>query len=257
LNVVSLFLINLNKEIMKTPLLVLIIWITGIYGIFAQDNTINRSPISSGYAPAFKAVSTQGDISFPEDYYGKWKILFSHPADFTPVCTSEIIALAKAQEDFKKLNTALIVISTDGLNSHIEWVRSIESISIDGESPVKIDFPIVSDADHTISNAYGILQESNGKLMDRRTVYIMNEDNKIKAMFYYPNEVGRNIEELKRTLIALQTTERHEVMTPANWEIGEDVLLPSPATPEESAKMAEKQTDKMYQLAWYMWFKKL
>jgi peroxiredoxin 2/4 len=224
---------------------------------YSQPARTGTGPITSGYAPAFTAVSTMGKINFPEDYFTKWKILFSHPADFTPVCTTEIMALAGMQEDFKKLNTALIVISTDGLNSHIEWVKSIEEISIEGKAPVKIDFPIVSDADYSISRNYGILQSDSTKQRDIRSVYIIDPENKIRAMFYYPNAVGRNIEEIKRTLIALQTNDKYDVMTPANWHQGEDVLMKSPATIKEAENLKAKNNPKLTEIAWYLWLRKL
>ncbi len=242
---------------MKTLFISTLILIASITGIQAQDAAAYQSPISTGYAPGFSGKSTMGDINFPDDFYGKWKIIFSHPADFTPVCTSEIIALAKLQDDFKKLNTALLVISTDGLNSHMEWVRSIESISIKGEAPVKVNFPLISDVDMSISKKYGILQTDGGKTYDRRTVFIINEENKIMAMFYYPDNIGRNVEEIKRTLIALQTSEKHDVLTPADWKPGDDVMIPSPATVNDAQKLGEKKNPDLYQAAWYMWFRKL
>ena len=242
---------------MKTLFITTLIVITGLLNVSAQIPNQPVSPISTGYAPSFEAKSTTGDLKFPDYFYGKWKILFSHPADFTPVCTSEILELGLMQEEFKKLNTALIVISTDGLNSHLEWVRSIESIAEKRGTPVKIDFPLVSDVDMAISKKYGILQTDGGKTYDRRTVYILNEENKIMAMFYYPDNVGRNIEEIKRTLIALQTAEKYQVLTPANWSPGADVLIPSPGTVNDAEKLAEKKNPDLYQEAWYMWFKKL
>lgn len=223
----------------------------------AQQDISRNSPIAWGYAPSFTASSTTGTVNFPSDYYGQWKILFSHPADFTPVCTSEILVLAELQEEFKKLNTALIVISTDGLNSHIEWVKSMESISVKGSKPVKIEFPLVTDANLEISKKYGILQQDSLMNRDIRSVYIINPENDIQAMFYYPRSVGRNMQEIKRTLIALQTHEKHNVLTPADWNPGDDVLLPSPNTMADAEKLRAKKKPDMYEAAWYMWYKKL
>jgi len=223
----------------------------------AQKDISKNGPISWGFAPPFTAVSTTGTINFPADYYGMWKILFSHPADFTPVCTSEILALASIQDEFKKLNTALIVISTDGLNSHIEWVKSIESVKLKGASPVKVGFPLVTDANLEISKKYGILQQDSSKTRDIRSVYIIDPENEIQAMFYYPRTVGRNMEEIKRTLLALQTNAKHSVLTPANWKPGDDVLVPSPKTIQDAEKLREKKNPDMYEAAWYLWYKKL
>jgi peroxiredoxin 2/4 len=242
---------------MRTKLLCLATILISVQICVAQQDMSKSRPIAWGYAPSFVAASTTGTINFPADYYGKWKILFSHPADFTPVCTSEIIALANLQDEFRKLNTSLIVISTDGLNSHIEWVKSIESVSVKGSSPVKIGFPLVTDANLEISKKYGILQQDSAKTRDIRSVYIIDPDNDIQAMFYYPRTVGRNIEEIKRTLIALQTHEKYSVLTPANWKPGDDVLLPSPVTVQDAEKLREKKNPDLYEAAWYMWYKKL
>jgi len=242
---------------MRTSFLFIAFFFLSVQLCEAQQDAQKSSPITWGYAPPFTAASTTGTINFPADYYGQWKILFSHPADFTPVCTSEIIALAAMQDEFKKLNTAIIVLSTDGLNSHIEWVKSIESVSIKGASSVKIGFPLVTDANLDISKKYGILQQDSSKSRDIRSVYIIDPENEIQAMFYYPRTVGRNIEEIRRTLIALQTHEKYRVLTPANWKLGDDVLIPSPLTIQEAEKLREKRNPDLYEVAWYMWYKKL
>lgn len=242
---------------MKHTLTLLIILVMGIGYGFGQGSVYPGSPLTSGPAPSFTAKSTQGDVNFPLDYFGQWKIIFTHPADFTPVCTSEIIALADMQEDFKKVNAAILVISTDGLNSHISWINSIESIVRPEKPAVNVAFPIISDADLMISKKYGILHKDTGKVEDIRSVFFVDPDNNIQAMFFYPDFVGRNIPEIYRTLVALQMHDRKNVYTPANWQPGDDVLLPSPKSVAESDKMAEKKDTEMYRLAWYMWYKKL
>lgn len=252
-----MFRINLNKIIMKTTFPLLFIFLVSVQISFAQQNSPFNGPLTRGIAPSFKAVSTNGQINFPDDYYNKWKILFSHPADFTPVCSSEILALAAMQEDFKKLSTALIVISTDGLNSHIEWIKSLETLSREGSSPVKIEFPLVTDADLSISKKFGILQQDSARSRDIRSVFIIDPENKIRAMFYYPNNVGRNIEEIKRTLIALQTGDKYDVLTPANWSPGDDVLIHSPATVQDAEKLKGKNDTNLFEMTWYMWYRKL
>jgi peroxiredoxin 2/4 len=215
------------------------------------------NPLTKGSAPSFVAESTFGKINFPDDFYGKWKIIFSHPADFTPVCTSEILALAALQEDFKKLNTALLVLSTDGLNSHIEWVKSMESINYNGLGKLKIDFPLISDVNLNISKKYGILISDSTDRKDIRAVFFIDVDNNIKAMFYYPMNVGRNIEEIKRTLIALQTVEKYHVLTPANWKTGDEVLINSPTSIAESEKLSKNKSSDLRSVTWYMWFRTL
>ncbi len=223
----------------------------------AQEKNDLQTIYIGQHAPSFKARSTTGNINFPEDFFTKWKILFSHPADFTPVCTSEIIALAEKQENFKKLNTALIVISTDGLNSHIEWVKSIESISISGKENVKIYFPLVADESLEISKKYNLLRKDTTLRKDMRAVIFIDTDNKIRAILNYPENIGRNMDEIERILIALQTADQYSVLTPANWIPGGDVLIPSPKTMEESEKLKAKNKPGYYNLSWYMWYRKL
>ncbi len=243
---------------MKTKILLsTIILIFGYLNLNAQTNTGIQTPYVGQYAPAFKAESTTGTINFPSDYYNKWRILFSHPADFTPVCSSEIISLAAKQDEFKKLNTALIVISTDGLNSHIEWEKSMESISYKGQPTVKINFPLVADVSMEVSKKYNLLSKDTLQRKDMRSVIFIDPDNKIRAILTYPDNIGRNIDEIERILIALQTADKDQVLTPANWKQGDDVLIPSPKSMDESKKMAEKNKPGYYNLAWYMWFRKL
>jgi peroxiredoxin 2/4 len=239
------------KKFLLIPLYILaVIQVTN-----AQQAKVYCGPPTSGPAPAFTAVSTVGTIHFPDDYYGNWKIIFSHPADFTPVCTSEILALARIQDEFKKLNTSLIVVSTDGLNSHIEWVKSMESIPGSGGDSISIRFPLVADPDLIISKLYGILQQDSASRRDIRGVFIIDPENQIKAFFHYPISVGRNLEEIKRTLIALQTEEKYDVFLPANWQPGDEVLVKSPATIKEAEQMKKKK--ELREVTWYMWFRKL
>lgn len=241
---------------MKTLLIIITTIISSAYSITAQDNKDIRIPLLGEITPRFEATSTIGKISFPEDYFGKWKIIFSHPAAFTPVCSSEIIELALKQEDFKKLNTAIIVTSTDGLNSHIEWVKSIESFSYKENVNVKIDFPLVSDVGLEIAKKFGMIHPYSNTTKDVRGVFIIDPENKIQALFFYPNSVGRNIDEILRTLKALQTTYKQSVMTPANWLPGDDVLIPSPSSAIEADKLKAKNDPNLHEVAWYMWFKK-
>lgn len=242
---------------MKKPFLLLNLMLISLSPCWAQAQTKGNGPLISGVAPPFMAASTSGNINFPDDYYGKWKILFSHPADFTPVCTSEILSLAKSQDKFKKLNTAVVIISTDGLNSHIEWVKSMETILSDSTGKFKINFPIVTDADLKISKLYGILQSDSASKKDIRGVFIIDPENKIRAFFAYPETVGRNIEEIERTLIALQTEYQNNVLLPANWQPGDEVLIHSPKTTTDAEKLEAKKDSKLRKVTWYMWYKKL
>lgn len=223
--------------------------------IFSQQQSRTRMPMLGEKAPKFSAKSTNGNLNFPDDYYGKWKILFSHPASFTPVCTSELLELAYLQDDFDKINTALIVLSTDGINSHIEWVKSMESINYMDRGTVDIQYPIVSDVGYEISNKYGMIHPESSTTKDIRAVFIIDPDNRIKAIIYYPLNVGRNIDEILRTMVALQKVDKREVLTPANWNPGDDYLVKSPESIKEAEKLKSKNDSSMYSLAWYMWYK--
>jgi len=178
-------------------------------------------------APAFKAVTTQGNIQFPDDYQGKWVILFSHPADFTPVCTSEFMTFASLQEDFRAMNCELVGLSVDGLFSHIAWLRTIkEKIEYKGMKNVEVTFPLIEDITMEVAKKYGMIQpgESNTKAV--RAVFFIDPKGIIRTIIYYPLSLGRNFAELKRVVIALQTADRFGVAMPADWEPGDDVIVP-------------------------------
>ena len=186
----------------------------------------SRIPLLNEDAPAFTAESTNGTLNFPGDFGSKWKILFSHPADFTPVCTSELLELAKLQQDFKDLNVEIAVVSTNDLNLHKAWKVSMEEMLSKDNDPVKIKFPLIDDSNLDIGWKYGMLTASHESFKAVRGVYIIDPNNKVKAISFYPMEVGRNMEEIKRMVIALQTAEKNTVLIPANWKPGENVLLP-------------------------------
>lgn len=242
---------------MKTSVstLLLLIFIQSL--LFSQKEDSYCIPLIGERAPSFNQVSTMGAINFPIDYPGKWKILFSHPGDFTAICSSEIIELAAMQDEFVKLNTSIFVLSTDGLNSHLQWIRSLESIETDNEIPIKIKFPLIADTDLSVSKKYGMIHQYSSTTKDVRGVFIINTDDKIAAIFYYPNKIGRNIEEIKRTLIALQTVEKYNVLTPVNWKPGDDVMIPSPSTVEEAENLELEKSENLYNKSWFMWYKKL
>lgn len=179
-------------------------------------------------APEFKAITTQGDINFPQDYSGKWIILFSHPADFTPVCTSEFMTFASMEDEFKALNTQLVGLSIDGLYSHIAWLRTIkEKIEFNGLKNIEINFPLIEDISMNVARQYGMIQPGESKTKAVRAVFFIDPKGIIRALIYYPLSLGRNFEEIKRVIIALQTADRFNVATPANWEPGNDVIVPT------------------------------
>jgi len=201
-----------------------------------EENQVTSMPRIGDDAPAFKAVTTQGEINFPADYKGKWVILFSHPADFTPVCTSEFITFAYMEEEFKALNCDLVGLSIDGLYSHIAWLRTIkDKIEFKGMKNVEVKFPLIEDITMEIANKYGMIQpgESNTKAV--RAVFFIDPHGKIRAIIYYPLSLGRNFDELTRVLMALQTADNFSIATPADWRPGDDVIVP-PAGSCGSAK---------------------
>lgn len=179
-------------------------------------------------APAFTAVTTQGEINFPSDYEGKWSILFSHPADFTPVCTSEFMTFASLQEKFKKANTELVGLSVDGLYSHIAWLRTIkDKIEFKGMKNVEVTFPLIEDITMEVAKKYGMIQPGESSTKAVRAVFFVDPKGIIRAMIYYPLSIGRNFDELYRALIAMQTTDAFNVATPADWTPGDDVIVPT------------------------------
>jgi len=221
-----------------------------------QKGKTQEVPMLGDLAPSFKAETSLGDIAFPEDYFGNWKLLFCHPADFTPVCATEILDLAEMQEEFEELNAQIVVLSADGLNSHLQWIKSLEQIQKKEGKAVGINFPLVPDVGLEISRQYGMIHSKMSTTKTIRGVYIINPENVICAIFFYPLNIGRNQEEIKRTLIALQESDKHDVFTPSNWQPGDDFLMPSPSSREEAEKLAKKNNPKLYSKDWYLWYLK-
>lgn len=185
-------------------------------------------------APAFDALTTHGRKSLA-DYRGKWLILFSHPADFTPVCTTEFMAFARRADDFAELNTELLGLSIDSHYAHIAWVRSIkDSFGVD------IRFPIIADLDMKVAQDYGMIQPGASDTQAVRATFIIDPDGILRAMVYYPMTNGRSIDEFYRLIQALQTADTHKVATPENWTPGQDVIVPTPQTTDAAeARMSE------------------
>jgi peroxiredoxin (alkyl hydroperoxide reductase subunit C) len=194
-------------------------------------------PLIGDKAPPFKAKTTHGEINFPEDYKGKWVVLFSHPADFTPVCTTEFYSFQDKMPEFKKLNTALVGLSIDQVYSHIKWVEWIEE-----NLKKKIEFPII--ADHgAIGSKYGMIHP-NKSSSTVRAVFIIDPVGTIRAIIYYPPEIGRNMDEIVRTIKAFQIADKHGVAMPANWpnnELLKDRVIIPPASDVETAKKRPKE----------------
>lgn len=187
-------------------------------------------------APEFKAMTTQGEINFPADYKGKWSILFSHPADFTPVCTSEFMTFATMEEKFEEANCKLVGLSVDGLFSHIAWLRTIkEKIEYKGMKDVEVQFPLIDDVSMEVAKKYGMIQPNEDNTKAVRAVFFVDPNGIIRTIIYYPLSLGRNFDELYRVLIALKTADEFGVATPADWRPGDEVIVP-PAGSCGSAK---------------------
>ncbi|PKO96063.1 MAG: peroxiredoxin [Bacteroidetes bacterium HGW-Bacteroidetes-7] len=202
-------------------------------------------------APEFNAITTQGDINFPGDYKGSWVILFSHPADFTPVCTSEFMTFATMEKQFNDVNCKLVGLSVDGLYSHIAWLRTIkEKIEYKGMKDVEVTFPLIEDITMEVAKKYGMMQpgESNTKAV--RAVFVIDPKGIIRTIIYYPLSLGRNFSELYRVVIALQTADKFGVATPADWRPGDDVIVPTAG----SCGVAKQRMESKEEMKCYDWF---
>ncbi|HEU4858830.1 MAG TPA: peroxiredoxin [Chitinophagaceae bacterium] len=224
-----------------------------------ENMTYTPMPRIGDTAPSFDAVSTQGPVKFPGDFKGKWIVLFSHPADFTPVCTSEFMTFAKMEDDFKKLNTQLVGLSVDGLYSHIAWLRTIkEKIEFRGWKNIEVKFPLIEDITMEVAKKYGMIQPGESSTKAVRAVFFIDPSAKIRAIIYYPLSLGRNFEELKRVLVGLQTADKFTIATPADWIPGEDVIVPpagSCGTAED--RMQGKENGGLYCKDWFFCMKPL
>ena len=201
-------------------------------------------------------MTTQGKIDFPADYKGSWVVLFSHPADFTPVCTTEFIALSKMNETFASLNTKLIGLSIDSLHSHLGWIKSIEELNFKNEGKVKVPFPIIADISMNVAKKYGMLQ-TVANTQTVRAVFIIDPEGIIRTILYYPMSTGRNIPEIIRILQSLQLNDKTHYSTPANWQPGDDVVMGAPLTIEEAQERLESSDNTIEPLDWYLTLKKL
>lgn len=216
-------------------------------------------PLIGDSAPEFVAETTHGIIRFPQDYKGKWVILFSHPADFTPVCTTEFMTFAKMYNEFKALNCELLGLSIDSVYSHLAWIRTIkEKIQYKGMKNVEINFPIIADLKMEVAKKYGMIHESSADTKAVRAVFFIDPESKIRAILYYPLANGRNFDEIKRLLLAMQTSDAHKVATPADWQPGDDVIIPPPGSCGDARKRmldADKENYRCYD--WFFCTKKL
>jgi len=209
-------------------------------------------------APEFKAQTTQGDINYPADYKGSWSILFSHPADFTPVCTTEFMTFATLEEKFNKANCKLVGLSVDGLYSHIAWLRRIkETMVYKGMKNVEVNFPLIEDIKMDVAKKYGMIQPNEATTKAVRAVFFVDPEGIIRAIIYYPLNVGRNFDELYRALIALQTTDAFNCAAPADWRPGDDLIVPPAASSKIAAKRMEGKEEGVECVDWFFCTKKV
>jgi peroxiredoxin (alkyl hydroperoxide reductase subunit C) len=208
----------------------------------------SRIPRIMEPAPDFEAKSTQGIIRL-SDYTsrGKWVLLFSHPADFTPVCSTEFVEFARNYDAFDKINVQLIGVSIDSVYSHIAWVRDLEQIS-----GIPVKFPVIADLDQKVSAAYGLVHESASDTATIRAVFAIDPKGNVRALIYYPMQIGRNVDEIFRVFQALQTADANNVSCPANWRPGDPVIVPAPATVEDAAKRASGSGNGLDVTTWYL-----
>lgn len=193
-----------------------------------EENKLQAMPRIGDTAPDFEAVTTKGKIKFSEYAQDKWLVLFSHPADFTPVCTTEMSGFAERKSEFDELNTALMGLSIDSIHSHLAWVNNVRE-----KTGVYFDFPIIADIDMKVSKLYGMLQPNESETAAVRAVFFIDPAKKIRLVMYYPLNVGRNMEEILRVLKALQVSDENSVAMPLNWKPGDKVIVPPPKTLEE------------------------
>ncbi len=222
-----------------------------------ENNVQYRMPLIGDAAPGFTAKTTQGPMNFPADYKGKWVILFSHPADFTPVCTTEFMTFAYMQDDFRKLNTELIGLSIDSIYAHIAWLRTIkEKIQYKNMKNIEVNFPVIEDISMDVAKKYGMVQPNASATQAVRAVFIIDPKAIIRAIIYYPLSNGRNMDEIKRLVLALQKSDKEGIATPANWQPGDDVIIPPPGSCGVAKERVEGKEEGKYCLDWFMCFKK-
>ncbi len=221
-----------------------------------EMTTTNAMPLIGDPSPRFTAVTTQGPITFPDDYKGKWVILFSHPADFTPVCTTEFMTFATMADEFKALNTELVGLSVDSLYAHIAWLRKIQELEYKGMKNVEVKFPLIEDITMEVAKKFGMIQPSSSNTQAVRAVFVIDPKGIVRTMLYYPLSMGRNFDEIKRIIQALQKADSDSVATPADWRPGDDTIVPTPGSCGTAKERMESKDDDVYCLDWFMCFKK-
>ena len=214
-----------------------------------QNNTENYIPLIGDPAPEFYAQTTNGAIHFPDDYRGKWIIFFSHPSDFTPVCTTEFIKFQELLAQFNEINTDLVALSVGTIPSHLAWIHAISKMT----NGAQITFPVIADLDTSVARKYGMIHNASSSTHAVRAVFIIDPRGIVRAVLYYPAVLGRNFTEIMRIVIALQTADVFNVAIPADWVPGENVLINSPQTTQEMKKASQNPETN----AWFIKYKPL
>jgi len=196
-------------------------------------------------APDFEAVTTKGKINLSDFAKDKWIVMFSHPADFTPVCTTEMSGFATRKSEFDALNTELLGLSIDSIHAHLGWVQNVRE-----NTGVYFDFPIIADLDMKVSKLYGMLQPNESETAAVRAVFFIDPEKKIRLIMYYPLNVGRNMDEILRALEALQTSDKYKVAMPLDWKKGNQVIVPPPKSLDELN--ARLEDDSIEKVTWYL-----
>lgn len=221
-----------------------------------MEEQIYSMPLIGDAAPGFTATTTQGELNFPADFEGKWVILFSHPADFTPVCTTEFMTFTKMLDEFKELNTELVGLSVDSLYSHIAWLRKINELEWKGMKNLDVTFPLIEDISMNVAKKYGMIQPNQSTTQAVRAVFVIDPQGVIRTILYYPLSTGRNFDEIKRIIQALQKADADGIATPADWRPGDDVIVPPAGSCGTAKERMETKDDDTYCLDWFMCFKK-
>ena len=207
-------------------------------------------------APDFTAESTAGTIRFHEWLGDSYGIIFSHPRDFTPVCTTEFMTFAKMQGEFEALNTQLIGLSIDSIHSHIAWLRRIQEMEWKDMKHMEVKFPVIADLSMDVAKKYGMVHPEQSSTSAVRAVFIIDPEAKVRAILYYPLSTGRNFHEIKRMVLALQKADAETIATPADWEPGEDVIIPAPGSCGGARERMEDKSEGQYCLDWFLCFRK-
>ena len=216
-----------------------------------NDNEIQHIPLIGEMLPTMQVQTTHGPKTLPADYAGKWLVLFSHPADFTPVCTTEFVSFQKNYDKFRAMNTELLGLSVDQVFSHIKWTEWIKE-----HFDTEIEFPIIADTGLVAGRLGFIHPGKNHDTNTVRAVFVIDPEAKVRAILYYPLSTGRNFAEIKRLVVALQKSDRDLCATPADWQEGDDVIIPPASSCGIAKERMDDSTEGQYCLDWFLCFKK-